>query len=310
MTRNLVLIAGRPSHPPGQHEFRAGTRLLQEGLASVAGLSVDAYDGGWVPNDGVIRRAHALVIFADGGRNHPLLKDDRLGEVGSLARRGGSVGLMHYATELPADRGAAEVDAWVGGHYEDRFSCNPIWNARFEQFPEHPITRGVEPFETNDEWYINIRFTALSTSQERTPDGTRFWPILVATPADEVRAGPYVSPRGPYPHIVAAAGRPEVVMWAVERPDGGRGFGLTGGHFHQNWGNDEFRKVVLNALVWVSGVEVPTEGISSKLKGNALRRGLDNKPRSEAPRRLKVAGPLRFLANDFDVTAAAWRSSG
>ena len=275
--RNLVLIAGRPSHPPGQHEFRAGTRLLQGWLASVPGLSVNAYDGGWVPDHGVIERAHAVVIFADGGRGHPLLEDDRLGEVGSLVRRGGSVGLMHYATELPVDAGAAEVDAWVGGHYEDRFSCNPIWNARFERFPEHPITRGVKPFETIDEWYINVRFAAFATSHEGTRDVTRFWPILVATPNEKVRAGPYVWPHGPYPHVVAAAGRTEVLMWAVERPDSGRGFGLTGGHFHENWGNPQFRKVVLNALVWVAGVDVPANGISSELGVDDLRRELDEK---------------------------------
>src|SRR3954447_5610506 len=168
--RNLVLIAGRPSHPPGQHEFRAGTRLLEACLAGVPGLSVNAYDGGWVPDQRLIDKANAVVIFADGGRSHPILEDDRLGVVASLVKRGGGVGLMHYATELPVDVGASEVDGWVGGHYEDGISCNPIWNARFNQLPEHPITRGVEPFETTDEWYINIRFRGFPTSNQRTAD--------------------------------------------------------------------------------------------------------------------------------------------
>jgi hypothetical protein len=184
---------------------------------------------------------------------------------------------MHYATELPIDAGAVEVDAWVGGHYEDGFSCNPIWKARFERFPEHPITRGVEPFETTDEWYINIRFAERSSSHQRTRDERRLWPILVATPTEEVRAGPYVWPQGPYPHVVASAGRAEVVMWAVERPGGGRGFGLTGGHFHENWGNPQFRKIVLNALVWITGIDVPAAGISSNPSEDNLRRDLDEK---------------------------------
>lgn len=273
--RNLVLIAGQPSHPPGQHEFRAGTRLLQASLAGVNGLSVDAYDRGWVSGEGVIAEAHAVVVFADGGPRHPLLQDDRLRQVARLVGRGGGVGLMHYATEVPADAGAAEVDSWVGGHYEDRFSCNPIWNARFDKFPNHPITRGVEPFETTDEWYINVRFGGSSALADT--EIAHFWPILESTPTDKVRAGPYVSPPGPYPHIVAAAGRPEVLMWAVERRDGGRGFGLTGGHFHENWGNPQFRKVVLNALVWVTGVDVPSGGVSSEVTGEALRRDLDDK---------------------------------
>ena len=52
-------------------------------------------------------------------------------------------------------------------------------------------------------------------------------------------------------------GEPQIVAWACERPDGGRGFGFTGGHYHRNWGNDNFRKLVLNAILWTAKVEVP-----------------------------------------------------
>ena len=31
--KRIVLIAGRPSHPPGMHEFRAGCLLLQKALS-------------------------------------------------------------------------------------------------------------------------------------------------------------------------------------------------------------------------------------------------------------------------------------
>ena len=30
--RKLVIIAGKPSHPPGMHEFRAGSLLLEKCL--------------------------------------------------------------------------------------------------------------------------------------------------------------------------------------------------------------------------------------------------------------------------------------
>ena len=53
------------------------------------------------------------------------------------------------------------------------------------------------------------------------------------------------------------------MAWACERKDGGRGFGFTGGHFHFNWGNDQFRKLVLNAIVWVAKGEVPKDGVKS-----------------------------------------------
>ena len=108
-------------------------------------------------------------------------------------------------------------------------------------------------------------------------DGTKFWPILVATPSDAVRKGPYVYPRGPYPHVVAASGRAEAMMWALQRADGGRGFGFTGAHFHDNWGNDDFRKTVLNTLVWVAKAEVPANGVESKVGKEDLDKNLDKK---------------------------------
>ena len=68
------------------------------------------------------------------------------------------------------------------------------------------------------------------------------------------------------------------MLWAVERPDGGRGFGFTGGHFHDNWGNDQFRKVVLNALVWLAKADVPATGIESHVTSSDLDAHLDPKP--------------------------------
>jgi type 1 glutamine amidotransferase len=69
------------------------------------------------------------------------------------------------------------------------------------------------------------------------------------------------------------------MMWAWERPDGGRGFGFTGGHTHKNWGNDNYRKVVLNAILWVAKVEVPSNGLDSSVSADDLAGNLDPKRR-------------------------------
>jgi type 1 glutamine amidotransferase len=53
----------------------------------------------------------------------------------------------------------------------------------------------------------------------------------------------------------------EVIAWAVERKDGGRGFGFTGGHFHKNWAIEDCRKMILNAIWWTAKVEVPAGGV-------------------------------------------------
>ncbi|MCX6951086.1 MAG: hypothetical protein NTV51_02705 [Verrucomicrobia bacterium] len=122
---------------------------------------------------------------------------------------------------------------------------------------------------TKDEWYFNMHFR---DGKSGVKD------VLVATPSDAVRDGPYVHPKGPYAHIQAAKGRPETMMWATERADGGRGFGFTGGHFHANWQNDQQRRLLLNALVWLAKLEVPAGGIdSAPVTDEELKLNLDEK---------------------------------
>jgi type 1 glutamine amidotransferase len=286
--RRLVMIAGPVSHPPLMHEFRAGSMLLQKRLEGFPGLETVLVTNGWptkivegkrVDDNAVFEGADAIFIYSDGGPNHLAVRPERLQFLRGLIQKGVSLGCAHYAVEVTPDRGGAEWKEWIGGHYENAFSCNPIWTADYKSLPQHAVTRGVKPFKTEDEWYFNMRF------REGKAGVTD---ILVATPSDAVRDGPYVHPKGPYPHIQAARGRPETMMWAVERPDGGRGFGFTGGHFHKNWQNDDQRRLILNALVWLAKLEVPAGGVNSATVDDVeIMQNLDEKkpatPRAAAP---------------------------
>ena len=278
--KRIVLIAGRPSHPPGMHEFRAGSLLFQKALAGIPGVTVQVYDGGWPSKmvDGVraddnaaLDNADAILIYADGGRNHPAIQGDRVQLLEKLAAKGVGLGFAHYGVEVPAGAPGDALHRWIGGFYENKFSVNPMWAPQFDKLPSHPVTRGVKPFATHDEWYFNMRWP------EAPAGKARMTPILVATPSDEVRKGPYVSPRGPYDHIVAASGRAETMMWVLERPDGGRGFGFTGGHTHANWGDVNQRRVLLNGLLWIAKVEVPAGGVTDSITADDLTKNLDDK---------------------------------
>jgi type 1 glutamine amidotransferase len=277
--RKLVLIAGKPSHPPMMHEFRAGTILLEKRLQQVANLKVERHEMGWVKDEATFDDAAAVVIFSDGGGGHPAIQENRLQLFEKLIARGVGFGCMHFGVEVPKDRGGAEFQRWIGGHYEHQWSCNPIWDATFESFPEHPISRGVKPFEIRDEWYFNMRFAeGFDTALPTTVNNVQFTPVLAAVPSTATRNGPYVYPPGPYPHIQQNAGRKETLLWAIERPDGGKGFGFTGGHFHTNWQNEDFRRTILNALCWITGIEVPTHGVdSAAVSDTEIRENLDPK---------------------------------
>jgi type 1 glutamine amidotransferase len=266
--KKLVLIAGTPSHGPGAHEFNAGVLLLKKCLASTPAVEAVAQLNGYPKDEKIFDGAAGILIYADGGDGHPFIQGQRLDTIGALMKKG--VGLMaaHFGVEVPKNRGGKEFQDWIGGYYEHQFSVNPMWTPAFAEFPDHPVCRGVKPFAVNDEWYFNMRFR---------PDMAGVVPLLTAKPSDAVRNGPYVYPRGPYKHIQEASGRTEAMMWAVERPDGGRGVGFTGGHFHRNWQDANFRKVVLNALLWLAKVEVPAAGVESTVTDKDMSDNLDPK---------------------------------
>jgi type 1 glutamine amidotransferase len=268
-TKKIVLLAGKPSHGPGDHEFNAGTLLIKKCLDQIPGVESTVHANGWPSDPAALDKANSILFFMDGGDNHPMIQGDHLKIIGELMKKGVGLACLHYAVEVPKDRGGSVFLQWIGGYYETRFSTNPVWDAEIKSLPNHPITRGVKPFTVRDEWYFNIRFR---------PNMEGLTPILVAKPSDETRQGKTSSPRGPYPDIVAAKGRDEVLAWAVERPDGGRGFGFTGGHFHINWGDENFRRLVLNALLWTAKIEVPAGGVQSRVTPEELRMNLDPKP--------------------------------
>ena len=279
--KKLVIVAGKPSHPPRMHEFNAGVQLLAECLKNVPGVKTEFVLNGWPADEKIFIDADAVVFYMDGGGRHEIVQENgrRLQLIDKWIARGAGIGFMHFGVEVVPDQAGQEMKRWIGGHYENMFSCNPIWEPHFAVLPNHPVTRGVKPFTISDEWYFNMRFIAdLPGNEPAEVDGIKFVPILFASPSDDVRDGPYVYPKGPYPHIEANSGRAEATMWTVERPDGGRGFGFTGGHFHDNWSNDDFRKVVLNAMIWITGTDVPTNGVESELAPGAIDANLDPKP--------------------------------
>ena len=267
--KKILLIAGRPSHGPGDHEFRAGSLLLQKCLNKIKGTKAEVHDFGWPKDDAAFEGIDAVLIYADGGGGHPAIQKDRAKLIDGLAKKGIGIGCAHYGVEVPKGDPGKYMQDWIGGYYEHAFSVNPMWAPDFKTFPKHPIARGVKPFKVVDEWYFNMRFRK---------DGVgKITPILVATPSDKVRNGPYVWPKGPYKHIQAEKGRPETMMWSYVRKNGGRGFGFTGGHKHQNWGNDNYRKAVLNGLLWIAKAKVPKNGVPSTVTAEELKQNLDPK---------------------------------
>lgn len=268
--KKVLLIAGPPSHGPGMHEHNAGVLLLQKCLAGVSGLKTEVTLGGWPKDPTTFNDVDAVIIFADGGPRHIALQDDHLEKLGEALSKGAGLGLLHFAVEPTLEKGQPEFLKWIGGAFEIHWSVNPHWHAEFKSLPNHPIARGVKPFTILDEWYFNMRFV------ENQKGVT---PILVAVPDASTTSRPDGHHSGnPTVRAAVARGESQTVAWAYERPTGGRGFGFTGAHFHNNWGHDDFRKLVLNAVLWLAKMEVPADGVKSSVTAHDLTLNLDPKP--------------------------------
>lgn len=272
--KKIVLVAGNPSHGPGEHEHRAGCLLFQTCLAQMPGITTVVVSNGWPKDLSVFDGAEAIVVYCDGGGGHPFAKPDRLQLLDGLMKKGVGFGAVHYGCEVEKDRGGKEFLNWIGGYFETFWSVNPHWDGDFTALPKHPVANGVKPFKMRDEWYYHMRF-------RENMEGVT--PILSALPpADTLKR-----PDGPHsgnPAVRKAVledKQPQHVMWVATRPDGGRGFGFTGGHFHKNWSNDDFRKVVLNGIRWIAKADVPDDGTKSSLTPEQLKENLDPKGQSK-----------------------------
>lgn len=283
--KKIVFIAGKPSHPPLAHEHRAGCLLFQKCLADFPGITTVVYSNGWpskvvdgktVDDHAALEGAAGIVIYSDGGGGHPVMPGDRLQALGKLMDKGVGLACIHYAVEPTIEKGQKEFLEWIGGAFEVNWSVNPHWDADFKTLPKHPIANGVHPFMTNDEWYFHMRFV----------DGMKgVTPILTAIAPESTMDRPDGHHSGnPDVRKAVADKVPQHVAWAFERPNGGRGFGFCGGHNHLGWKNEDQRRLVLNAILWVSKVKVPKDGVKSTVTDEDLMLNLDPKtPKKPAP---------------------------
>jgi type 1 glutamine amidotransferase len=252
--KKIVLIAGKKSHGPignGSHDYPWSVRLLKVMLehSNVKdSVRVEFHMNEW-PEDAALDDADTIMLISDGrdGAQYldaPLESEAHVASIERQVKRGCGFVTFHFSTFVSA-KFAPQMLAWTGGYFQWEQEGVRKWYSAITTLkadlsigtPGHPIARGVKPFNMNDEFYYNIRFA---------PEDKALKPLLI------VPALPGREPDG------------RIVAWAREREDGGRGFGTTCGHYYDNWKNDDFRKLILNAIVWSAHVEVPPDGVEAK----------------------------------------------
>jgi type 1 glutamine amidotransferase len=279
----IVLIAGLPTSKlkSGEHEYFAGCALLWKMLKQTPGVFPVVARDGWPTKPETLTGAKAVVLFLEGGDVHPALKGERIAQLQKLADAGAGIVHLHSAIDYPKDLGD-RVRGLAGAHWEKGYSQRAHWVAAFDTFPDHPICRGVTKFEVNDGWLWKLRFV---------PEMKGVTPLLRTTSPKAIGKTPEPEP---------------VVSWAYERHRGGRSFTFTGGHLHESWGQEGYRRFLVNGILWSAGLEVPGDGAPVKLDPAELMRHLDRKPADKPVTHafLATGGQTYIRSGDGQVT---WR---
>jgi len=237
------------------HAHVAGNEILAKALED-SGLGFETVQQmGWPKDPKVFEGVDTIVLYCNGGGGHLVMKD--LEQFEKLIDEGVGIVCMHYGVEVPKGEAGDIMLKGMGGYFETHWSVNPHWTADIKTLPKHPITSGCKPFVQEDEWYYHMRFQ---------PEMKGVTPILSAHPPKETmrrKDGPHSN--NPHVRKSMEAGEIQHIGWAYERPEGkGRGFGTTGAHYHRHWEDKNWRTLILNAIAWTAGAEIPEDGIPSE----------------------------------------------
>jgi hypothetical protein len=226
-TKRLLLLAQGPDgHPAGTHEYLASLQVLAKCLEGAPGLevAVERADEPWPQGPELLKQADGVVLFLSEGGKWAQADPRRYDALCQLAARGGGIVGLHWGVGVKDPK-------LVPGFLQLVGACHGGPDRRFKVVekaeicladPKHPICAGLGDFDkqiVREEFYYRLKFVQ---------------------PAEGIR--PVVR--------VAIEGQDETVCWSWDRPGGGRSFGFTGLHFHDNWEVPGYKKLLTQGVLW------------------------------------------------------------
>lgn len=232
----LLLVGQSPDgHPAGSHEYLPGMRILAALLKDTPELQLQVVnaDDPWTDGPQLLQQADGVVLFVTEGARWLAADPRRQQAFAALASRGGALCVLHWGMGTRQVEPIAPFVRLFGGCHGGPDRKYAI--VEVDASPaDHPATAGIDPFRVKDEFYYRLKWI------ERADD---IQPLL-QVPIDDAM------------HTVA---------WCWQRPDGGRSFGFSGLHFHENWRLPEYRRLIVQGVLWTLRRPVPEEGVAVDL---------------------------------------------
>ncbi|MBS0203952.1 MAG: ThuA domain-containing protein [Planctomycetes bacterium] len=237
--QRILLLGQKPdSHPATTHEYMAGVQLLARLLSRSTGIQtvVVQADSPWNDGPELLDGADAAVLFLTEGARWISDDRERLAAFQRLARRGGGLTCLHWGMGTREAGPIAEFTALFGRCHGGPDRKYAVVAVTASPDANHPILSGIQPFEVRDEFYYSLK---------------------TAGPESRLKATSLIR--------VSIDGTDQSVAWSGERNDGGRSFGFSGLHFHENWKLKEYRRLVLQGVHWTLKRPIPESGLDVEL---------------------------------------------
>ncbi len=252
-SKRALVVVGPSNHPPGSHEVAAGGKLIAyclENLENASQFEADVIDT-WPAQRKKLMSYDTVILIGDSFPGERMENSEQImKDLARMMKKGAGMVTVHYGVGLKNEDMGPDGDHpllhWTGGYFaakcDHHQSVARIYDAATIELadPGHPVGSGVTPFTFSDEPYIKNYF------------GPRGKMLPGAFPV----ATSMLPPEDPAKEIIA---------WGIERPDGGRGIGITLPHFYKNWQVEPMRRLILNCMLWTAHAEVPDGGVKTTL---------------------------------------------
>lgn len=235
----LIVGQGPDGHPPTTHEFMAGANVLAELLKPFPGIKTTVVDASepWAGGDKLIDDADGLAMFISEGSRWMQTDAARYAAIKRLAARGGAIIAIHWSVGAKdAQYIQGQLDLLGATRGGEQRKCQKLEVELKKPDPAHPILRGIPDMKVYDEFYYAL---------DQKP--------------------------GIHPLITANIdGKDETAVWSWDRPDSGRSFGFVMLHYHSNWQRADYRRMVVQGVLWSLKQDIPNEGVNVDVDSKKL----------------------------------------
>jgi type 1 glutamine amidotransferase len=233
----ILFIGKNPDHPYGSHMYMHVSGVLAKCVELTPGVET-AVSNGWPADAKTLEGVTCIVVYTNPAAEL-LLDNPHRAEFEAMMNKGVGLVTIHWASSIlqkDFDRLGTAWLGYTGATWQSNVGLSSGPSPLVQLLPDHPICRGWQEFEINDEYYM-------------APTNKSATPLL---------------------QVHEKGGKDVAVGWVYDRPDGGRAFVTTLGHSYKYFQQESFRRMIVNGVLWAAHVEVPKEGAPVNLSQAAL----------------------------------------